>query len=493
MRLDSAEKMFPVSCKLVGGCAGRVKLTVGRLHDPELYAPDTMFRRNADAWPGDFPGRLMLAWHKYSLITQQIDADLVKASAIYDAECNESGFFGQIYPADLIDEQQLAGHGWMLRALAEMYTASPQEIYRRRAWKIFENLALPLEKHLSTYPLNDGLRNANGAVDGSADRRVGVWQLSTDVGAVFIFFAGLVHATEVFQLPAADLLAEFTALAHKVEFLKSKYQTHASLTLARALLRYSTLYNDESAAMQAQNIYTLYRNHAMSANGANYNWFCRPEWTEPCAVVDSFMVAMELYRRSGNELYLADAHKIWFSAFSRAQRPNGGFGGDNCPRAEEDKLYMKFYEAVNCCNMRSAEGFYEAALRGMYRQDGILFITLPLPGVFTFADGLSVEVKTNYPNGDIWSVEFLSGSDSSIKAVRCFIYGCGYLESSGSRNEFELKKHFSGDGKSFTLYRGAVMYGADSGNALHPVSDLYLLDDDKTRNLELKVIFENNQ
>ncbi len=483
-------KKFPVSAQPSGECAKRLQLASGRLHKSDFYSLDDLYKRNVNVWPGDFPGRVMLAWHQYSQIFQQQDADLIRALELYQQNCNSLGYLGTVHE-NMLDEQQLSGHGWLLRAMAELYTTDPQERYRQIAQDVFEHLALPLTEHLADYPLNDGHRNASGAVDGSTDRRVGVWQLSTDVGAVFIFFAGLVHAAEVFALPAEKILKKFVELAGRVEFLKTRYQTHASLTLARALLRYSRVFKDKAEEDLAVKIYDIYRSNAMTANGANYNWFCRPEWTEPCAVVDSFMVAMELFRRSGKSDYLEDAHKIWFSAFFR-QRPGGGFGTDSCACDNEDTLYVKLYEAVHCCNMRAAEGFYEALLRGMYCCGDTLFIALPIPGVFEFADGLTVELATVYPIGDVWTAKILAQGSSKVKNIRCYISGKGWMDCSGSCQTFELAKRFADDGKSFSLYRGPLMYGSNVAGEQQPVSSLYLLTEAQAREEKLKVIFKNN-
>ena len=490
MSAFSSKWGFPVACQLSGDMELRVKLACRRVHDSELYSPDKIYLRNNDAWPGDFAGRTLLAWHKYSSILQKNDPELEKALSLYNDFCNRRGFLGAIHPEDMFDEQQLSGHGWLLRAMAEIYTKTACGICRTVAVNVFENLALPLAKHLATYPLSDSVRNASGAVDGTADRRIGVWRVSTDVGAIFIFFAGLVHAAEVFELPAEKLLEQFVSLAGKVDFVQNKYQTHASLTLCRALLRYSRVFNRPEAGKLAEKIFGLYCDNGMTLNGANYNWFCRPEWTEPCAVVDGFMVAMELFRRSGKSDYLALAHKIWFSAIERAQRPNGGFGGDNCLRPEEPELYMKFYEAVNCCNMRAAEGFYTAVMQGIYWQDNVLHIALPIPGTFEFADGLVVKVETTYPYGDIWNAEIIAHGSKIPEKICCFMSGCSWMEKSGERAEFELEKHFLSDQKSFIYQRGPLMYGQDASGAMQPVNNLCYMTDEEVGNYKLQMIFE---
>ena len=142
--------------------------------------------------------------------------------------------------------------------------------------------------------------------------------------------------------------------------------------------------------------------------------------------------------------------------------------------------------------MRAAEGFYEALLRGMYCCGDTLFITLPIPGVFEFANGLTIELATVYPTGDVWTAKILAQGSSKVKNIRCYISGKGWMDSSGSCQTFEMAKRFADDGKSFSLYRGPLMYGSNVGGELQPVSSLYLLTEAQAREEKLKVIFKNN-
>jgi len=114
--------------------------------------------------------------------------------------------------------------------------------------------------------------------------------------------------------------------------------------------------------------YALYRECAETEHYANYNWFDRPQWTEACAVVDSLLLAIELWRATGEAEYLTTAHHVYFNALSYAQRPNGGFGCDLCPGAD-GRIHLgphpEIFEAPWCCSMRGAEGLVRAAQAGM--------------------------------------------------------------------------------------------------------------------------------
>src|SRR5690606_29403888 len=128
----------------------------------------------------------------------------------------------------------------------------------------------------------------------------------------------------------------------------------------RGLLRYYEVTKDDKLLKAAANRYALYRDEAMTETYANFNWFGRPEWTEPCAIVDAFMVATQLWQDSGNPHYLQDAHLIYYNAMTHAQRANGGFGLDNCPGPKDDVLSVHNDEAYSCCAMRGGAGLAAA-------------------------------------------------------------------------------------------------------------------------------------
>ena len=104
----------------------------------------------------------------------------------------------------------------------------------------------------------------------------------------------------------------------------------------------------------ARRVYQLFRTTAITENYANYNWFRRPTWTEPCAIVDALILATELFRHTGEAAYLDDAHHIYFNALGFAQKPHGGFGCDCCLGSEATFLYNMMFDVVGCCNMRGS-------------------------------------------------------------------------------------------------------------------------------------------
>lgn len=90
-----------------------------------------------------------------------------------------------------------------------------------------------------------------------------------------------------------------------------------------------------------------------------FNWFGKGDtWTEPCAIVDSIMLAVMLYEATKKEEYRTYAVRIYFNGFATLQRPNGGAGTDTTVSESTDELKCDLYEAYFCCTMRLAEGLW---------------------------------------------------------------------------------------------------------------------------------------
>jgi hypothetical protein len=187
------------------------------------------------------------------------------------------------------------------------------------------------------------------------------WRLSTDVGCDFLLLDGLTHAWKLLDLPdLRELIEEMITRFLEMDLVAVRAQTHATLSALRALLRFAGLIDDHSLVHAVESRYVLYRQHAMTETWANYNWFQRPEWTEPCAVIDSFMVAVQLWQWTGKAEYLDDAHHIYWNALLHGQRRNGGFGPDSCAGARDPFLSVATPEAHWCCTMRGGEGLSRA-------------------------------------------------------------------------------------------------------------------------------------
>ena len=138
-------------------------------------------------------------------------------------------------------------------------------------------------------------------------------------------------------------------------------QTHATLSATRGVLRMYSVTKKVEYLEAAVKIFDIYVNNGMTENYANFNWFSRSDsWTEPCAIVDSWICAFELFKFTDNYFYISLANKIYRNALCYAERVNGGFGCDKCVTPSQKFLMpnggANLTEAFWCCTMRGAEG-----------------------------------------------------------------------------------------------------------------------------------------
>ncbi len=337
-----------------------IKKSFSRLSSPDYYI-DNLFRGEDYDWPGDWEGRALLAFCRlYSVTGQKIPA-MDKMVEMLPDKTNGEGFFGGKFDPSAVDEQQLSGHSWYLRGLVAYAELFPQSIAMEYAQKTVHNLFIPALKQYESYPIERGV-NTSGGVSGNLDGKIGNWRLSTDVGCAFIPLDGLAHyyaATKDEQLKT--LLEAAIVKFMSLDKVGLKMQTHATLTAARGILKYYEATADKKYLTYVTETFRLYTQYGMTATYENYNWFGRSHeeiWTEPCAVVDSMILALELYRLTGEEDYRTLARRIWFNGLQFCQRVNGGAGPNSCVDDSRPVLKIEMYEATFCCTMRYTEGLY---------------------------------------------------------------------------------------------------------------------------------------
>ncbi|WP_251548614.1 hypothetical protein [Pumilibacter intestinalis] len=348
----------------------------------ETYCAPKIFSQGGE-WPGDWQGRalLALACHYKTARTQEERDDVYsQASEILrqsPEHLNEGGYFGELCDFDCVNEQQLSGNGWFLRGLCmwSEITADPEidDLLR----KITDSLLVRLAPAYLQYPA--GARE-DGAISGHLQNDViSGWKLSTDVGCAFILLDGM---TDVYEKTKSEKLGAVirTAISvfEKIDYAACHCQTHATLTAARGILRFWKTTGEERYLRIAESVFKLYLKRGMTANYANFNWFGKPFWTEPCAVTDSLMLATELFRITDDCFYAQTANRIYFNAFRRAQRGNGGAGCDSCLCESNSELKILSYEAPFCCTMRYAEGLLCLYENAMYEQNGVITVLFTL-------------------------------------------------------------------------------------------------------------------
>lgn len=424
--------MMKANIRVRGELAYRILKNYTRLQEKE-YRPEFIFHQTEAGygWPGDWEGRTILALVLMEKLTGAEAAYLEDMLQGIKKQLEPYGYLGvPTLEQDRIDEQQLAGHNWLLRGLLERSVCDKRPFIKEMITRIVENLYLPITGAYKRYPLG-GCRTHIGEAMGSLQAdAVNGWLLSTDIGCAYISLDALSQYYQLYRdkriLP---LLTEMAETFMKIDFLGESLQTHASLSAARGILR---LYQETGGKEYLDFVvefFALYRREAMTENYANYNWFGRPAWTEGCAIVDSYMLSVELFKQTGDGAYLEWANKIFYNALGHAQRNNGGFGCDRCVVAggENEQLYVeeRYYEASWCCTMRGAEGLSYAVYHA--------FLPEACGGVFTnYAAGsydlehFEFTVDTEYPYDGRIKIHFLRCPENS--QIKCYIPASVSLE-----------------------------------------------------------------
>lgn len=348
--------------------ADRLARSEQRLREPYYQIGEVFQPADAD-WPGDKEGRALLAFVSHYKATGHVIPCMTQMLEAMPAHTNEQLYFG---PAanDVIFEQQLSGHSWLLRGLCEHYEQFRDEFCLKALKSVTEGLYLPTAGRYAGYPVDrDPEELMKGGVSGHTISDTAGWRLSTDVGCAFMSIDGLSHVYKITRdARVKALLDEMIRAYSAIDKVTLRAQTHCTLTAARGMLRMYGVTEDPMYLTYAKDIFNLYVfGEGMDAAFQNLNWWGRPDtWTEPCAIVDSLMVSGELYKVTGKEMYRRCAARIWHNGLASAQRPNGGAGTDtvvfiNVDGFEDvDTLHLLSYEAPFCCSMRLAEGLWYA-------------------------------------------------------------------------------------------------------------------------------------
>ena len=396
-----------------GALRERMMLNFDRL-DSARYAPvenSGCLREASYAWPGDMEGRALLAFVRLERATGRRAAHLENLRSIWASRLNAQGYFGKQLDPQAIDEQQLAGHGWVLRGLCELYEWKHDAGVLKEIRAIVEHLGLPTRGAHADYPIDPALRmKGKGGISGEHIEKTGRWVLSSDIGCDLIFMDGLMHAASLLHDSEVDALCEeILARSLQIDLPGIQAQTHATLTGVRGILRWAVLKNRPQLVAEAEKRFQLYTREGMSENNENWNWFGRPKHTEPCAVVDSFMVANELWRLTAKPEYLAWVHRIVYNGIYAEQGPNGGFGCSAVTRADGARaLRVVDLEAWFCCSMRAAEGFAELAQCAFHSDGQSVYVTGFSPGKLSVAVAgaeLIGTVVSGYPVEGRWTMD----------------------------------------------------------------------------------------
>ena len=395
------------SVRVSGEWQYRLQLNAARLNGPEYLPPAVFssFPAGAYGWPADMEGRTLLALTLHGRIA---GASAAKAQALLDGYVHRAGSDGVAgeVQSGVADEQQLAGHSWLLRALCEYWLWTGSERVRATAERVVDRLYAPLERAYACYPVAGADRRSVGGqpIGAHTGQVVDGWRLSGDTGCAFIALDGITHALELFG--GTRTLTVAHAMARRflqIDPVALRFQTHASLTACRGLLRLWRLTGEADYLKAVQSLTRRYLRTAVTATCENHNWFGRPEWTEPCAVVDSYMLCTQLWAATGDTDWMEYAHRILYNGLGAGLRPTGAFGCNCCTGADRPELtpHAGCYEVTWCCTMRGAEGLtsamrdvLHAANEGRYR---VLHYADGLFSAGHGSDTLQLRMRTGYP------------------------------------------------------------------------------------------------
>jgi hypothetical protein len=402
---NSAAKIQPVPLERIvtkGELALRIEKNFDRLEEGK-YRPDSVFltEEQSGGWPGDTEGRTILGL--------TLDARASKREPVYLQEIieriprhlNREGYMGPIYE-DAVNEQQLSGNGWMLRGLCEYYEWKKDEKVLPLIASIVNNLFVKGKGFYRKYPIDpDAWKSMKGAEAGSIQKTADGWMLSSDIGHVFVGMAGAIHAYKHLRSEALkEVIEEMMSRFLETDLVGIRAQTHAALTACRGLIRYAEITGERKYVDEAAKRWQWYRQNGMTENYENYNWFGRLDtWTEACAVIDSYILAVQLWQHTREAQYLHDAELIYYNAICHLQRHNGGFGCDNCPgKATQDScLKVHIPEAHWCCTMRGGEGLPRVAEYSCFAEGSDVYIPFFHENELSLPAGLRMRQHTAWP------------------------------------------------------------------------------------------------
>lgn len=440
---------FPAVADVVaaGELATRVNANFDRLEDKE-YRPPKFFApsSNSDGWPGDHEGRTLLGLVSLAKASGRAPKYLPEILRQWPGHLNERGYFGPLAAGEA-DEQRLSGHGWALRGLCEYYLWSGDKQVLPWIRAIADNVFLAAADRFPDYPIDPKERpqDVGKAAGNRLNRSIRGWRLSTDVGCFMIGIDGFVQAAQVlgdhrYDRAIEAAFARFLAM----DAVALKAQTHATLTGLRALLRY----DGKRYLKDVRRIWERYRRQGMTEYFGNYNWFARyATWCEPCAIVDSHLVALQLWELTDDSAYLEDAERIYWNALCREQHRNGGFGLDNTPgrAAATNDLCVACEEAFWCCTMRGAEGLFSAADYAVRAKDDAIVLAEyhACTATRTVSAGMvSLAVETAYPFDGLVRVKIAAAPSAPI-ALRFFVPSYAHTDEAATNGFVEMKRVFA--------------------------------------------------
>jgi hypothetical protein len=384
----------------------RISLNIQRMNDliywpPIIYGFDP-FDKN---WPGDSVGRALLS---LCSLYKASDSSKAKKSIYKQIQTiitdlpkyvNSGGYMGELLNIKKINEQQISGNSWFIRGLCAYYRISKDKMILQTLKNILNNYIYVFGNDFQDYPI---VNTAIGEVAGHLGTHiVNNWYCSSDIGCAFIMLDGLSDLYELNkEVKLKEIIEKMLEKFLEIDVVKNNFQTHAVLTSLRGMYRFYKIVKKNYYLDKIMELFNIYCSSALTFDYGNYNWFGRPSWTEPCAIVDSIILAKNLFDVTLDRKYLQFINRVYYNAFSSSQRSNGGAGCNTCLHENNSSLKVYFYEAFFCCTMRISEGLlYLKNLLYTCRGNDI-YLVLNETSSFSYKHG-TIKIEQEYIKGKV--------------------------------------------------------------------------------------------
>ena len=403
----------------------RAELSFRHLQEP-YFQWDNVSRVNFEPFPGDAIGRTINGLTLLSqALHQPTPASLQEIMRRVPSVTNPDGYLGPKLPESRANEDVMAGHNGYACGLAEYALWTQDPAAKESLRRMVANLFVPARAAIAGYR-----ETSEAKVD---------WHLSGgDIGQLFLILDGMTRAYALEPTPEFKATIE-TAIDRyrKLDLVGLSAQTHAMLSATTGILRWYGMQRRPEDLAFAEALYKQYRALAMTETFENYNWFNKPKWTEACAVSDSFILTVNLWRLTGRAGYLEDAHLILFNGLLPGQLHNGGFGTGPCVGHTTGACRTKLHaEAPFCCSMRGGEALARAIQYSYFQDKDTVVLPFYSSGMATlrFAEGTcKVRQETGYPHKGQVRLEVLESQVNKTKTWRFIV------PSWAVRNSFEIR------------------------------------------------------
>ena len=137
--------------RVSGELAERIARNFDRL-ETEYYWPENVYwsEEKSGGWPADKEGRTILALTLDAQASGRTPIYLDTLLKMLPEHLNAKGYLGTIHPG--ADEQQLSGHGWLLRGLCEYYEWTGDKNVLAYAGTIADSLFVPILPLIKDFP-----------------------------------------------------------------------------------------------------------------------------------------------------------------------------------------------------------------------------------------------------------------------------------------------------------------------------------------------------